>query len=66
MARTPQGSGPFVFLVLPTTKEIAMNTIAMQKATAANTGTGLRRGILKPACMSAHSPVYVLLEPPSP
>lgn len=43
-----------------------MNTNAMQQTTAASSGAGLRRGILKPAVLSAHSPVYVLLEPPSP
>jgi hypothetical protein len=43
-----------------------MNTIAMHHATAASTGTGLRRGIVAPVCLSAQSPVYVLHEPPSP
>jgi hypothetical protein len=43
-----------------------MNTKLMQPATFEANDTGLRRGILAPVCLSAQSPVYVLLEPPSP
>ena len=43
-----------------------MNTKLMQTTTSHAADKGQRRGIVAPNCLSVHSPVYVLYEPPSP